>query len=339
MEALKVENIRKTFRGDLSVKAREVLHGLSFHASEGEILGFLGPNGAGKTTTIKIILGLVRPDSGEVSIFGRKAGDRDALSRLGYLPENPYFYPHLTLMEFLVYCGRMSGLDRRKLDGRVGEVIDLVGLEDNGSRRLKNFSKGMLQRAGLAQAILHDPDLLILDEPFSGLDPMGRKMVRDILLDLGKKGKTIFFSSHILPDMEALCSRACIIREGTVVRSIGIDEIFRLGEGTIEVTARGCGSVDIDAISTYVGNVETNGEELFLSIRRQEFVRTVVQHLYNCGGEVLEVTNRHRSLEDIFVDEVSREPAEAGPGRIAAAPAAEDAGTSGTNERVEIGNE
>ena len=305
MEVLHVDGVKKSFRGDMSFSSREVLHGVSFSAGAGEILGFLGPNGAGKTTTIKVILGLLRPDSGSVQIFGRSLGDRRVLKRVGYLPENPYIYPHLTLSEFLRFCADLSEVPAKEAAASVSEVISLVGLGEHSRRRTKGFSKGMLQRAGLAQAILHDPDLLILDEPFSGLDPIGRKTVKDILLDLKGRGKTIFFSSHILPDMEALCDRACIIKDGTIIRTVGLADVFRIGEGMVEITARGCPVSELDPVSGYLDSVAVNGEEIFLVVRKQELVRTVVQHLYNRGAEVLKVTNHHPSLEDVFIGEIS----------------------------------
>jgi len=303
MEVLNVEDVRKSFRGDMSLARREVLHGVSFSAGRGEILGFLGPNGAGKTTAIKVILGLLRPDSGSVSMFGEPAGG-SVMRRVGYLPENPYIYPHLTLREFLCYCADLSEVPSNIADERVNGCITLVGLEEHADRRTKGFSKGMLQRAGLAQAILHDPDLLILDEPFSGLDPVGRKTVKDILLGLKEKGKTIFFSSHILPDMEALCDRACIIGDGTIVRTVSLAEVFRMGEGRVEITARGCPAGDLDPVSDYLESVALNGEEIFLLVKKNELVRTVVQHLYNSGAEVLKVSNHHPSLEDVFIGEI-----------------------------------
>ena len=310
MDVLDVKEITKSFKSGMLFSVREILHGVSFYAREGEILGFLGPNGAGKTTTIKIILGLIQPDSGIVTIFGKPAGDRHVLARLGYLPENPYFYPHLTLIEFLRFCGSMSGIPGDKLRDRCDEVISVVGLESHEKQRMKSYSKGMLQRAGLAQAVLHDPDLLILDEPFSGLDPIGRKTVRDILLDLKKKGKTIFFSSHILPDMEALCDRACIIRGGIITKSMNLDDIFRIGENRIEITARGCDSGMLDMVEDYLESSNITGEETFLVVKKQEYLRTVVQHLYNSGAEILRIVNEHSSLEDIFMDEISCDPVE-----------------------------
>jgi ABC-2 type transport system ATP-binding protein len=164
----------------------------------------------------------------------------------------------------------------------------------------------MLQRAGLAQAILHDPDLLILDEPFSGLDPVGRKMVRDILVDLKQKGKTIFFSSHILPDMEALCDRACIIRDGVIVKSIGLDALVRLGAGKVEVTVRGWKSEMLGAIGDYVESSRERGDEAVLVVRAQSLVRSVIERLYEAGAEILEVVNLHASLEAVFIEEITR---------------------------------
>ena len=306
MNVLSVDGIKKHFRGDMSLAKREVLRGVTFHAREGEVLGFLGPNGAGKTTTIKVILGLIRAHAGRVAIFDRPPGDARAMARVGYLPEMPYFYPHLSLAEFLEFCGRMSGIGRSDLPGRMDAVIEMVDLAPHRARRLKAFSKGMLQRAGLAQAILHDPDLFILDEPFSGLDPVGRKMVRDILVDLKKRGKTIFFSSHILSDMESLCDRVCIIRDGVIAKSVVLDDLLRMGEGTVEVTARGWRAEMMQGIKEYVESARTTGEDVFLVVREQRFVRPVIERLFDGGAEVLAVVNRHRTLENLFLKEIAR---------------------------------
>jgi ABC-2 type transport system ATP-binding protein len=312
MNVLRVEELRKSFRGEISLARREVLHGVTFHAGGGEILGFLGSNGAGKTTTIKLILGFSRPDRGRVSVFERPAGDRSVMARIGYLPENPYFYPHLTLREFLLFCGGLSGVDGRSLRRVMLETAERVGLEASLDMRLKGFSKGMLQRAGLAQTILHDPDLLILDEPFSGLDPLGRAMVRDLLLELKGRGKTIFFSSHILPDMEALCDRTCIIREGVIVRSIGLDELLRLEKGMVEITVRRCDREAVEAVGDYIESMVQRGEDLTLLVKSREFVRAVVQGLYNRGAEIVSIEPQHATLEEIFIGEIT------GSGREAA---------------------
>ncbi len=306
MEILSVQDVRKSFRDDMSFRQREVLHGVSFSVRLGEILGFLGPNGAGKTTTIKVVLGLVRPDSGRVAIFGRPLTERSVMSHVGFLPETPYFFPHLSLREFLAFCGRMSGMGGASLPSRVERITEMVGLLGSLEQRLKGFSKGMLQRAGLAQAILHDPDLLILDEPFSGLDPLGRITVRDILVELKARGKTIFLSSHILPDMEALCDRTCIIRDGVIVRTVGRGELTRMGEGPVEVIARGCGGKCIESIEPYLESKNVTGMEAFLVVREHRYVRDVIERLYAAGADVIKVVNKHQSLEKVFINEVKR---------------------------------
>lgn len=312
MNAISVNGVTKSFRGDMSLKKREVLRGVTFEARPGEALGFLGSNGAGKTTSIKIILGLIKADQGTVELFGRPAGCRDAASRTGYLPEMPYFYPHLTLAEFLEFCGRLSGVPARDLARHIDRVVETVDLSPHRGLRLKGFSKGMLQRAGLAQAILHDPDLLVLDEPFSGLDPVGRRLVRDVLVDLKARGKTIFFSSHILPDMEALCDRVAIIRDGVIAKTLGLDELVRLGEGRIEITARGVRPGTLAGLDECVSSAAPRGEETFVVVREQRFVRSVIERLYERGADVISVAGVRRSLEDLFMQEIARA---AGPQR------------------------
>ncbi len=312
MNVLSVDGVKKSFRSGMSLAKREVLRGVSLHARPAEVLGFLGPNGAGKTTTIKIVLGLIRADVGSVRIYDRPAGSSEAAARTGYLPETPYFHPHLSLDECLRFCGRLSGLGGERLARRIEAALATVDLAAHRARRLREFSKGMLQRAGLAQAILHEPDLLVLDEPFSGLDPVGRKLVRDVLVGLKAKGATIVFSSHILPDMEALCDRACIIRDGVIARTLGLDELMRLGEGKIEITARGVRPGTIAALHAELESVAERGEETFLVVREQRFVRPVIAHLYEHGADVLEVSNERRSLEDIFMQEIARPARPAG---------------------------
>jgi len=181
----------------------------------------------------------------------------------------------------------------------------MVGLAKHKKRRLSAFSKGMTQRAGLAQAVLHDPDLLILDEPFSGLDPLGRKVVKDFLLGFKSRGKTIFFSSHILSDMEELCDRACIIRQGVIVKQVGLDELFKMGEGKVEITARGYPGELQEEIKEYTDSLQRSGDETFILVNKQEYVRSVIKHLLDNGAEVLKVSSVQPSLEEIFLNEVS----------------------------------
>ena len=204
------------------------LDGLSLTVGRGEIFGFLGPNGAGKTTTLKILIGLVRATSGKALLLGQPAGDVVTRRRIGFLPESPYFYDYLTAEEFLGFYGRFAGLNRAVIAQRVNDLLQTRGPGRGArARQLRKFSKGMLQRIGLAQALIHDPELVILDEPMTGLDPIGRKQVRDLILSLRDQGKTVFFSTHILHDVEMICDRVGIVMKGRLVASGRVDELVR----------------------------------------------------------------------------------------------------------------
>ncbi|QQR90693.1 MAG: ABC transporter ATP-binding protein [Myxococcales bacterium] len=211
---LDVKNLYKTFHIGFFRKRVEAVRGMSFEVKQGEVLGLLGPNGAGKTTTIKSTLQLIAPSSGEIRLFGQDASNVALRKRIGYLPENPYVYQYLRPMEFLDLCGRLSGMSGKKRTQRAEELIEKVGLTHAMDRFIGKFSKGMLQRIGIAQALLHDPEFLILDEPMSGLDPIGRADVRGIIQEQHQAGKTILFTSHILSDVEALCERVVIMNQG-----------------------------------------------------------------------------------------------------------------------------
>ncbi len=217
---LSVRDLYKTFHPGLFEASIEVLKGTSFEVERGEIFGFLGPNGAGKTTTIKAITEIIYPDSGEITVCGLPHTSLEAKQRLGFMTESPYVYRHLTGREFLRFCGELLSLPRSALEPRITVVLEDVGMQASGDRSMGTYSKGMLQRVALAQALLGEPDLLILDEPMSGLDPVGRRHVRDIILRQAAAGVTVFFSSHIIPDVEALCDRVAIIVDGKV-RAIG----------------------------------------------------------------------------------------------------------------------
>lgn len=217
---LSVRDLQKTFHPGLFEASIEVLKGLTFEVTRGEIFGFLGPNGAGKTTTIKAITEIIYPDSGEITVCGLPHTSLDAKRRIGFMTESPYVYRHLTGREFLRFCGELLGLDRSGLGDRISRVLDEVGMVGRADRTMGTYSKGMLQRVALAQALLGDPELLILDEPLSGLDPVGRRDVRDIILARAAAGVTVFFSSHIIPDVEMICDRVAIIVDGTI-RAIG----------------------------------------------------------------------------------------------------------------------
>ncbi|MDP2090813.1 MAG: ABC transporter ATP-binding protein [Candidatus Gracilibacteria bacterium] len=211
MKILEVKKIEKT------LAKKKVLFGINFSVNAGEIYGFLGPNGAGKTTTMKSIMGLIEPEKGEIFVFGEKGLTLESKKKVGFMPENTYLYKHLTGKEFLEFNGKFFGLEGSKLDKKVHELLKRVGLEKDGNKFLSEYSKGMLQRVGLAQSIINEPKLLFLDEPMSGLDPIGRKMVKDLLVSLRNEGTTIFFNTHILADVESICDRISIIHKGHMI--------------------------------------------------------------------------------------------------------------------------
>lgn len=223
-----VENVSKAFSG------RKVLSSLSLQLRKGEITGFLGTNGAGKTTTIKILLGFLKPDSGSVSIFGGTPDSPATRRKIGFMPEIAYYYPYLNIRELLEFYGGLCGMTKSEIKSRSEYLISRVGLENAGNKLLKTYSKGMLQRAGIAQAILNDPDLLILDEPLTGLDPLARIHFRDLLLELKNAGKTIFFSSHELSEAELICDQVAIIKDGAIVKSGTISELAGDGGMNLE---------------------------------------------------------------------------------------------------------
>jgi ABC-2 type transport system ATP-binding protein len=230
-----IDAISKTYKEGLAGKRVKALKQLSLKVPKGEVFGFLGPNGAGKSTTIKSLINLIRPDSGRISISGIDVNDPKVRRIVGFLPENPYFYDHLTAKELLWFGGSASGLSRSVIVERTELLLGKVGLEDAGSRRLSTYSKGMVQRAGLALALIHDPDVVILDEPMSGLDPLGRRMVVDLIIDLKQAGKTVFFSSHILNDIERLCDRVGIISRGQLLKVGQLEGLLSKGQSLEDV--------------------------------------------------------------------------------------------------------
>src|SRR3954453_132676 len=243
MLALEIEELSKTFSvGFWKKRPRCVLKPLNLAVEEGEVFGYLGPNGAGKTTTLKILMGLVYPSPGTARIFGHSIDRPEAKLNIGFSPEQPYFYDHLTAQELLEYYGQLSGIPAGDRSRRATSVLQRVGLKDIDRLQLRKFSKGMLQRASLAQAILHDPKFLFLDEPMSGLDPVGRREVRDLIQELKDEGKTVFFSTHILSDAETLCDRVAVLNQGER-RGIGVvRELLSQSEKNVEILWHGAGS-------------------------------------------------------------------------------------------------
>lgn len=230
MAIIEIDSLTKVYKKEFSRKKVCALNSLSLKISQGEVFGFLGPNGAGKSTTIKLLLDLIRPTKGKVLIEGKKPSDMNVKKMIGYLPENPYFYDHLSAVELLKFGGRSCNMDGGMIKARTEELLDELELTSAMKRPLRSYSKGMVQRAGLALSLIHDPKILIFDEPMSGLDPMGRKKVFDLILKLKGEGKTIFFSSHILHDIERLCDRAAILINGNLNRLVNVKSDLQQGE-------------------------------------------------------------------------------------------------------------
>ncbi len=301
MNSLEVNNLKKSFRSDFLWRTRRVLKDVTIRVGSGEIYGFLGPNGAGKTTTIKCIIGLLFPDSGEILIHGHPAGSRDSRRRVGFLPENPYFYDYLTARELLLFTGQIFSMPPAAARERASALLRQVGLEGNDRLLLRKFSKGMLQRAGLAQALMQDPDVLILDEPFSGLDPIGRKELRQIILDLRAGGKTVFFSSHILQDMEAMVDRVGIILNGAIRREGRLSELISHSVRYWEITCVGIGEAELARIPA---PATARDGQFILRVEAEEELNAVIEGIIHNNGRVLAVTPAKMSLEDIFLNEL-----------------------------------
>lgn len=276
---------------------------ISFEVSRGDIFGFLGPNGAGKTTTIKMLTGLISPNSGQAELFGEAVPSRRARGRIGFLPENPYVYPYLTPAEFVLLCGRLSGLGYGAARDRTRQVLDQVGVAYAADRPARRLSKGMLQRTGLAAALVADPELLILDEPMSGLDPIGRKEVRDLIVEERRRGRTIFFSTHILNDVETLCDRVAILRKGEVVVGGRIAELLRRDARRTEVTLAGdYGTLRAQLEGEGLGCKEV-AAMLVVQAEGAQALKGVLERALAAGLAVEQVIPRHETLEDLFMRE------------------------------------
>ncbi len=289
-------------------RPRRALDGLSLHVEQGEVFGFLGPNGAGKTTTLKLLLQLVFPTSGEARILGRPPGDVSAKQRLGYLPENPYFYDYLTAEELLTYFGGLLGLRGPARRQRVSALLDEVGIGAERRLQLRKFSKGMLQRIGIAQALLNEPELVILDEPMSGLDPLGRRDVRRLILRLRDRGCTVFFSSHVLSDAEALCSRVAILSKGRLVAGGRLSEILAFGVHGWELVVADARNDLIAEYKSQITRAVQIGEGRFsLELPLGTPPERLLSALTAGGARLVSLNPVRDTLEDYFVEKV--EPA------------------------------
>jgi len=277
------------------------LEDLSLEVRRGEIFGLLGPNGAGKTTTIKILLGFVRPSSGRAFISGAPVGSITSRRKLGYLPENPALYEFLRGHEYLIFAGRLAGLSTRDAKAQTAKLIELVGLAGRADRLIRKFSKGMVQRLALAQALVGDPETVILDEPMSGLDPVGRKDVRDLILGLRQEGRTVLFSTHILSDVEAICDRVGILVEGRLTDCGPLAELVSPGVRAVELTLDGAAPELIERLRNAGAGVLQRDRSTVLTFSSEGPAREALQAALAAGASVVAFTPHRRSLEELFV--------------------------------------
>jgi len=302
---IEIDNLTKDYQvGFLKKKSFRALDQLSLEVRRGEIFGFLGPNGAGKTTTLKLLMRLIFPTSGTARILGRSIDEAETRTRIGYLPENPYFYDYLSGRELLIYTAALFGIQKKQAAERARELLAAVGLEDErADRQLRKYSKGMLQRIGIAQALVNDPEVLFFDEPMSGLDPIGRREVRDLLLSLRKQNKTVFFSSHILSDVEAMCDRAAILIKGKLVKCGSVHDMTEDKDSALEVVAIGLDGDSLDEMSRALNDVRSVTETpngIHLIIGDESEIDAAIKLIHERGGKLVSVNPRRRSLEDIF---------------------------------------
>ncbi len=308
---LKTEALRKTFKVGFWGRQVTALEGLDLEVRQGEVFGFLGPNGAGKTTTLKMLMGLIYPTSGQAWLFGKPIGDRDSKARLGFLPESPYFYDYLTGAEFLRFYGDLFGLSVSVVNRRIDELLELVGMTHARDLQLRKFSKGMLQRIGIAQALINDPELVVLDEPMSGLDPIGRKEIRDLILRLKEEGKTIFFSSHILHDAEMLCDRVSILVKGRLVAMGRVSDLIGAASThSIEVLVEGLGSDGLAQVKPLTEKVTVTGDRALLILKGQQSVNEVLERIRTAKAKLISLTPHNSSVEDLFIRQVREQRGE-----------------------------
>jgi ABC-2 type transport system ATP-binding protein len=304
MSAIELHNLTKDYEVGFWRKRKvRALDGLSLTVESGQIFGFLGANGAGKTTTLKLLMGLIYPTAGSARILGQDIADVSMHKRIGYLPENPYFYDYLSPREFLDYCGQLFGLEQSDRKRRTETLLTRVNLDSKSwNRQLRKLSKGMLQRVGLAQALVNDPEIVFLDEPMSGLDPVGRREVRDLIASLRTEGKTVFMCSHILSDIEVLCDKLAILKKGKLAHAGSLEELRAREGNLIEVVAAGA---DEAALKAYLKNSATiipDSSGLRIHIQDEQELDSVIAALRKVNGKVVSVQPVRQSLEDLFVD-------------------------------------
>jgi len=303
LKALEIKNLNKSFRSNFLLKTYHILKGINLGVEKGEIYGFLGPNGAGKTTTMKCIMGLITPDSGEINILEKPATLTENRKYIGFLPEQPYFYDYLTAEELLWFTGMLFSMPKADIKRKTDELLHLVGLKEKKDIKLRKFSKGMVQRVGLAHTLIHEPEFIILDEPFSGLDPIGRKELRDIILSLKEAGKTIFFSSHIIQDMEMMVDRVGIILNGIIKKEGKLSDLVSHSVRYYEIVFTGIEEgilAQRDVHAEYFCRDNNRG----LKVDTNEDANEAIHWITSNKGKILSVTPVKRTLEDIFLEEI-----------------------------------
>src|SRR5688500_15578476 len=298
--AIETEQLRKVFGEYAAVK------GLTLQVPQGEVFGFLGPNGAGKTTSIKMLLGLISPSSGTASLLGRPIGDRDAMSRIGFLPEHFRFQEWLTAGEFLTLHGRLLQMKADDLASRMNQLLERVGLADHRNKLLRTFSKGMLQRVGLAQALLNRPALIFLDEPTSGLDPVGRRLVRDVIREISAQGTAVFLNSHLLSEIEVTCDRVAFISHGEVVRVLELAALST-GETSLSIRVSNLPAEALTGLSQWGKDIQMDGEHISMVIQSDAVLPAITRYLVSERAEVFAISPNRRSLEDIFIETVGKD--------------------------------
>lgn len=303
-QALKIEDLHKSFRVGFIPKKKKILKGISLAVEEGEIFGYLGPNGAGKTTTLKCVLGLIFPEKGKIELFNLPHLSLQAKERIGFLPENPYFYEHLTASEFLHFYGELFPLKKSEIAKKTEELLNLVGLEKWANLPLRKFSRGMLQRIGIAQALINEPALVLLDEPLGGLDPLGRKEIRDIIVGLKKEGKTVFLSSHILQDIEMICDRVAIIVNGEIISQGALEDLVSEKIYFTEVILSGVETTELKDLGECFS---VHGGKTLLKIFEEESIEKILNLVQGKNGKIHSLIPRTETLEDLFVDMVKQQ--------------------------------
>lgn len=305
MFAIAVKDLCKEYRVGFLRRRVQVLSELSLNVGQGEVFGYLGPNGAGKTTTLKLLMDLLRPTSGEVRILGRPAGDVRTKQQVGFLPEQPNFYEYLTGRELLSFYGQLLGLRRSDRRERIATLARELRIDAALDLPLRKYSKGMLQRIGLAQALLNDPKLILLDEPMSGLDPIGRREVRDLLLRLKSEGRTVFFSSHIIPDVEVVCDRVGILVGGRLVARGPLDEMLEARITSIEVTVSRVPPELLEELDhLFMTRPVTKGERLLLTAKDEDALAALLPRLLEHKAVIHAIVPQRESLEEYFIRHV-----------------------------------